>query len=229
MLPALLPQGAWVVYWTPRLPDAAGPTTGVVAGDGPPLRLVVLGESTVAGIGATSHADALSGQVARALGVRLGRAVAWQAVGRTGATARDAIATLVPQLAGRADLLVVALGVNDVMWLRTPAQWAADLGALVDAARARLEAPAVVVVGMPPVRDFRVFPQPLRLVLGLRARALDDATRLAVAVRPGVVSVHPAVAFSPEWFCDDRLHPSPRGYARWADEIAGAGVPILGH
>ncbi len=187
----------------------------------------MLGESTVAGIGAATHAEALSGQVASALSRRLRRAVRWRAVGRTGATARDALDALVPRLDGRADLLVVSLGVNDVMWLRTPARWAADLGSLVDAARARLGDPAVVVVGMPPVQDFRVFPQPLRMVLGLRARALDDATRLVVGLRPGVVSVHPRVAFSPEWFCDDRLHPSPRGYARWADEIAGAGVPLL--
>lgn len=216
-------------YRTPRLPDAAGPTTGLVDGDGPPLDVVVLGESTVAGIGAATHADALSGQLGRALAEHVGRAVAWRAVGRTGATARVALTDLVPRLDGRADLLVVSLGVNDVLWLRTPARWAADLGALVDAARARLGDPAVVVVGMPPVRDFRIFPQPLRLVLGLRARALDEATRLVVGMRPGVVSVHPDVAFAPEWFCDDRLHPSPRGYARWADEIAGAGASLLVH
>jgi lysophospholipase L1-like esterase len=183
----------------------------------------------VAGIGAATHADALSGQVARALGERLRRAVAWRAVGRAGATARDALDGLVPRLGGHADLLVVSLGVNDVMWLRTPARWAADLGALVDGARARLGDPAVVVVGMPPVHDFRVFPQPLRMVLGLRARALDDATRLVVGVRSGVVSVHPEVPFATEWFCDDRLHPSPRGYARWADEIADAGASLLLH
>jgi lysophospholipase L1-like esterase len=218
-----------VGYRTPRLPDAAGPTTGLIDGDGPPLDVVVLGESTVAGIGAATHAEALSGQVARALSGRLRRAVRWRAVGRTGATARHARDTLVPRLDGRADLLVVSLGVNDVMWLRTPAHWAADLGALVDAARGRLGDPAVVVVGMPPVHDFRVFPQPLRLVLGLRARALDEATRLVAGARPGVVSVHPEVAFAPEWFCDDRLHPSPRGYARWADEIAGAGASVLRH
>jgi lysophospholipase L1-like esterase len=74
-----------------------------------------------------------------------------------------------------------------------------------------------------------VFPQPLRMVLGLRARALDDATRMVASMRPGVVSMHPEVPFAAEWFCDDRMHPSPRGYARWADEIAGAGVPLLVH
>ncbi len=182
----------------------------------------------MAGIGAPTHADALSGRIACALAERTGRAIAWRAVGRSGATARAALDTLVPRLGGTADLLVVALGVNDVLWLRTPAQWAADLGELLAAARARLDDPAVLIAGMPPVGEFRVFPQPLRLVLGLRARALDEATRLLVATLPRTGSLH-VDGFDPAWFCDDRMHPSPHGYARWADQLAAATDPLLAH
>ncbi|HEV7732974.1 MAG TPA: SGNH/GDSL hydrolase family protein [Candidatus Binatia bacterium] len=190
---------------------------------------MVLGESTVAGIGAPTHADALSGRIAHAIAARTGRGVDWRAVGRSGATARDALDTLVPRLDGTADLLVVALGVNDVLWLRTPAQWTADLRELLVAARVRLGDPAVLIAGMPPVGEFRVFPQPLRLVLGLRARALDEATRLLAATLPHTVSMHLETGFDPAWFCDDRLHPSPHGYARWADQLAAATDPLLAH
>src|SRR5215213_1408517 len=92
LLPVLFVQGRGVRRRTPRLPDAAGATEGVVPGRGEPLRLVVLGESTVAGIGAAAHERALTGCVAAALARATGRPVRWRAAGRSGASAREATA-----------------------------------------------------------------------------------------------------------------------------------------
>ncbi|HLM69468.1 MAG TPA: hypothetical protein VK358_18145, partial [Longimicrobium sp.] len=46
LAPVLVLQGKRVRRTTPRLPEAAGPRTGAVAGRGAPVRLLVLGEST---------------------------------------------------------------------------------------------------------------------------------------------------------------------------------------
>lgn len=59
--PLLALQGRAVQRNTPRLPAAAGPTVGGVDGPEPALRLLVVGESMVAGVGAATHAEALSG------------------------------------------------------------------------------------------------------------------------------------------------------------------------
>ena len=73
--PVLFVQGKRLRRDTPILPDAALPWHGTVAGPDP-LRLLVLGDSTAAGVGADTQDDALPGNLARELSARteIGRA-----------------------------------------------------------------------------------------------------------------------------------------------------------
>ncbi|WP_290050631.1 SGNH/GDSL hydrolase family protein [Amycolatopsis solani] len=214
----LIAQAVYVKRTTPRLPGAAGPTEGLVPGDGEPFRLAVLGESTVDGVGAADHEEALTGCLAREL-ARDGRAVRWQAVGRTGANARTVRAELVP-LIRPADLVVVALGVNDTIELRTAPAYRRDLLALVVELRRRLGPVDVVLAGVPPMSRFPALPRPLRDVLSARSSALDAAAAELVRV-PGVthLPMDPAL-LDPAAFASDRFHPGPAGYARWAQTLA---------
>jgi hypothetical protein len=83
LLPLLYVQGRIVRRRTPKVPEAIGPSSGRVQGGEPALRLVVIGESTVAGVGAPTHAEALTGQLAVAIARKRQRAVRWQALGRS--------------------------------------------------------------------------------------------------------------------------------------------------
>ncbi|HEX8692249.1 MAG TPA: SGNH/GDSL hydrolase family protein [Longimicrobium sp.] len=226
LLPVLLAQGRRVRRDTPRLPEAAGPREGVAPGAGPPFGLLVLGESTAAGVGAASHAEALSGQVARALAGRTGRAVAWRVLGRNGATAESARRELLAAADGvRADVAVVALGVNDTLRFRAPGRWRRHLAELVEALRGRCGPVPVVLAGVPPLGLFPALPQPLGAVLGLRARLLDRAAERLAGELSGVRHVPmPALdaAAVEAFFCEDGFHPSVRGYAAWAEALAGA-------
>ena len=218
----ILAQALYVKRTTPRLPGAAGPTEGLVPGEGEPFRLAVLGESTVDGVGAADHEEALTGCLAREL-ARDGRAVRWQAVGRTGANARTVRAELVP-LVRPADLVVVALGVNDTIELRTAAGYRRDLLELVVELRRRLGPADVLLAGVPPMSRFPALPRPLRDVLAARSTALD-ASAAALARVPGVrhVPMDPAL-LDPAAFASDRFHPGPAGYARWARTLA---LPVI--
>src|SRR5689334_20066239 len=62
LVPLLALQGRRVRRVTPRLPEPPGPRAGL-AGDGPPLRLLILGDSSAAGVGAPSQDEALSGRL----------------------------------------------------------------------------------------------------------------------------------------------------------------------
>lgn len=220
MILLLAAQAVYVKRTTPRLPGAAGPADGVVEGAGEPFRLAVLGESTVDGVGAATHEEALTGCLAREL-AKGGRAVRWQAVGRTGANARTVRAELAP-LVEPADLVVIALGVNDTIELRTAAGYRRDLLALVVDLRRRLGPAAIVLAGVPPMARFPSLPRPLRDVLAARSAALDAAAA-AVARVPGVTHVPMAPGLlDPAAFAPDRFHPGPAGYARWAQTLAGA-------
>ncbi len=225
LLPLLVLQGRRVRRTTPRLPGAAGPSHGR-SGDGTSLlRLLVVGESTVAGVGAARHDLALTGQIALALSEILDSTVEWRAVGANGATAACTREELVPVVPAETfDVVVIALGVNDVLRLHSPARWRRDLGRLVDSIRERVGSVPVVVAAMPPIGRFPVLPEPLRSVLGARAAALERATH-ALAREADRVMVCTGVLENDErHYCEDRFHPSELGYRDWgrltATEVA---------
>lgn len=219
--PVLAVQGRAVRRSTPRLPDAAGPAVGEIAGTAPALRLVVIGESTVAGVGAATHEEALAGQVAAALAAKLGRAVQWRAAGESGATASAVRRRVVPALSAEpADLVLIALGVNDTLRMRSPARYAADLSALVDALRERLGPALVFFAAAPPMGRFPALPQPLRAVLGLRARLLDTTAAGLASRLDAVTHLPTTLPVTPAMFCADGFHPGPEGYRLWGDLLA---------
>lgn len=221
LAPLLLAQGLLVRRRTPRLPDAAGPPEGLADGPGPALRLLVVGESTVAGVGAATCAEALAGQFAAALAARLGRAVAWRAAGQSGATAAELRGRIVPGLpAEPADLALVALGVNDTLRFHGPRRWAADLADLVAALRARVGPAPLALAAVPPMGRFPALPQPLRATLGARARLLDLAAADLAATLPDVAHLPISIPVTPELFCADGFHPGPAGYRRWGELLA---------
>lgn len=224
LAPVLAVQGLAVRRATPRLDGAQGPDEGEVGGAGEPLRLVVLGESTVAGVGARTHGTGLTGQVARALHERTGGAVRWRAVGRIGADAAQTRSDLVPLLDGqRADAVVIALGVNDTIALHSPRRWTADLLRLLIAVRGQVGDARVVLAGVPPMGRFPALPRPLRTVLGLRSAELDAAAARLAGRVPGVRHVPmPVAVLDVSAFCEDRFHPSEAGYRLWAEHLAAA-------
>lgn len=221
LAPLLAAQGRAVRRNTPQLPGAAGPSTGEVAGPAPALRLLVIGESTVAGVGAPSHAEALGGQLAAALAAELGRAVAWRAAGEIGLTASAVRRRLVPALpAEPVDAALLALGVNDTLRLRSAARWTADLMALTAELRERAGPAPVFLAAAPPMGRFPALPQPLRAVLGLRARLLNAAAAELAPRLHDVTFLPITVPVTPAIFCADGFHPGPEGYLQWGALLA---------
>ncbi|MFO6086162.1 SGNH/GDSL hydrolase family protein, partial [Pseudomonas aeruginosa] len=116
LLPLAVPLAIRTRRRALRLAPAAGPREGLVGGSGAeePLRLLLFGESTVVGVGASCLDYALAGRLAAALGERLRRPVAWQALGENGITSGEARERLLPQVAGRFfDQVILVFGVND--------------------------------------------------------------------------------------------------------------------
>ncbi len=216
------PLFGWQIYrlWrdTPRLPAAPGATHGQFAGRGPALRLLAIGESTVAGVGASRQDRALGAATARALAAATGRRVRWESRGTNGMTARGAAAELVPEASAETSVAVVALGVNDVLGLTSPARWRRDLKRLIDAVRAAPGRPRIVLAGVPPMNRFPGVRWPLNRVLGWRARALD----LVAAELIERADAHAPLSIDDDasLFAGDGFHPSDRGYALWGAQLA---------
>ena len=225
LAPLLLLQGRRVRRDTPRLQPAAGLTAGVCATSSSrsPLRLVAVGESTVAGVGATTHEQALTGQLAARMAVLAGRSVAWQACGLSGASVAQAQRSLAPSVAREpADLLLVVFGVNDVLEHTRPARYARQLQTLIKTVRERIGNAPVLIAAAPPMGSFPSLPRPLSTYLGARAALLNRATREIAIERAAQVS--PQRRIEPALFAADGFHPSPAGYTVWAETLARAAL-----
>ena len=224
--PLLVVQGRRLRRDTPRLPDAALPWSGRLEGPDP-LRLLVLGDSTAAGVGADTQDDALPGNLARELAARTGRGVTWRAVGRNGATARDIITDhLSDATTEDVDLVFLSIGANDALGLRPRAAFARDIRTILE--RLREVSPLVLVSSLPAFFRFELLPNPLRWNLYLHSQNLEDAARAIVARTPGVHMSPPPPPYTEGFFATDLFHPSASGYRDWArfavDEAVAAGV-----
>ena len=244
--PLLLAQGLWVRRVTPKLPEAEGPREGLRlpagavdavdaadaadaadAGGAAPhvaseLRLLIVGESSAAGVGAAHQDEALAGRLSATLANELSLGVRWRLVARTGVTARELVALIDEAAPTRFDIALIVVGVNDVTGLRSLRAWLADIDAL--AARLRRIAPdaRLVASGLPPVHRFPALPQPLRGFLGARAIEFDAA--LGAWARGQTDALHVPIPDidDPSLAASDGFHPGPGAYAVWAGALARA-------
>ncbi len=218
-----LPQALYVRSTALRLGPAAGPRQGLLQGPGPELKLLLVGDSIIAGVGVDELHNALPGQLAKTLSERTGRSVGWHAVGEGGLDAGEVHDQLLPGLTpAAADLIVVSIGVNDVTGLRTSRQWRERLSRLLDrlaAEHASGPTTPIVHLGIPPLGHFPALRQPLRALFGHRAARLDAIAKTVIAERPW--GIHIASEFVPDanQFAEDGYHPNADACNQWAEGI----------
>lgn len=222
LLPLLLVLAVRVQRSALRLPPASGPSHGVAGATFPgiPLRLTLLGESTVAGVGVPLNELALAAQVGEALATRLQRPVAWRACGENGITAPQACERLLPQvLAEPIDLAIVVFGVNDTTHLSSLRAWVSALRQIGKALQG--QGARVLFAGVPPIQHFSALPWLLRQVLGARGVLLDE--QLQHVCRELAAGYHLIQANSAvDYLAEDGYHPSALGYRVWAEGLAEA-------
>jgi lysophospholipase L1-like esterase len=214
--PFLYLQGRYARRKVGVLPDAGGPTTGRT-GEGDAARLFVIGESTVAGLGARSHDLALAGQFAKNLSAKIGRPVEWTVVGKSGVTARQTIDELLPKMPDQQyDYILVGLGGNDVLKLSTPSRWRRDMTELLGRLRERHPDAIIFLSNCPMVSLSPALPNPLKAVLWQLSKLHNDNIRdLTSEMQRAFYYPQPA-GITLEGFFADGIHPSERGYSDWA-------------
>ena len=181
-------------------------------------RVVWLGDSTAAGVGASSAAGALPSQVADGLD-----GVSVSVVAVSGARVADVLADQVPKVAGlHPDLILISVGANDTIHLTGRGTFHQTYEQLVRALPAGVP---VVLLGVPDMGAIPRFAQPLRAISGWRGRHIDAEVR-QVAASTGAVYADiagptgPAFRHDPgRYFAADDFHPSDAGYGLWADAV----------
>ena len=222
ILPAVIPQAMLFRRNAPRFSPATGEPCGV-AGVGRPVRLLGIGDSVIAGVGAESMDQAIVARTAAALALRIPATVTWESVGKIGPRTNRVSRQLIPSLAPAPyDFIVLSSGVNDAMALMTRRRWRAALVQVLDALVAHSPQAIIGVVGMPPMGKFSLLPQPMRTVFGLRAASFDETLRETLVGYPR--SVHLPIGFSnaPDQIASDGFHPSASSHGRLGEAMATA-------
>lgn len=212
---------AWRLHEAKDLAKASEPLQRSVAA--PSARLLIVGDSTAVGTGASSPQTSLAGLLAEAY-----PALHIENRARDGATFADLPAQL--DGAGRFDIVLVQAGGNDVIRLRNFDTVRDEMARSLRLARER--APQVVLMPAGNVGNAPFFFPPVSWLMGARSRELHDIAR-ETAAQQGAVYVRlykdkrddPFVQH-PELNARDGLHPSDAGYRVWFDELRAQSAPV---
>jgi len=218
--PMLFLQGHITRWKVGLLPDAAGPREGFAGTSRDPAKLWIMGESTVAGLGARDHEHSLAGQFASNLSSYLNRAVRWKVLGKNGVTARQTIDELLPQMPDeKFDYILLGIGGNDVMKLSSPFRWREDMIELLTRLRERLPEAVIFISNCPMITLSPVIPQPSKALLWRLSQMHDANIREFTRDMERVVYYPQPVGVRIEGFFADGIHPSEQGYAEWAEAM----------
>lgn len=215
--PLLWVQGQVTRWKVGVLPDAGGEKTGRVGEGADTAKLLVLGESTVAGLGARTHDLALAGQFARHLSDQIERPVEWHVIGLNGVTARRTIDELVPQIpAIEFDYVLLGIGGNDVMKLSSPRKWRTDMLELIGILREKNPDAVIFISNCPMIIASPIMPQPIKAILWELSKMHNDNIRAFTREMDRVFYFPQPVNVKFEGFFADGIHPSEQGYRDWS-------------
>lgn len=231
VLPLMYLQGKQILQYFEHNPvvPPKGNTEGLVQKGTEELQLLVVGESTVEGIGAHAFDKTLSVKLAEALARETGQSIRWKAVGKSGATAQSTLQHLLPTVEHleKYGIVVLVLGANDSFALTSPLKWVRHLDGIVKKIRQQQPYALVYLASLPPVGSFPALPQPTRWILGKCNRLLSRASKIYAEHHNRIIYSQALFEDRKHLLCSDGIHPSEQGYAQWAEAIAAELLPYL--
>ncbi|WP_344047903.1 SGNH/GDSL hydrolase family protein [Streptomyces thermoalcalitolerans] len=201
----------------------------------PPLSLVMLGDSTAAGLGVRRAGQTPGALLASGLAAVAERPVRLRNVAVSGAQSDDLerqVALVLADPAKVPDICVIMIGANDVTRRMPPTRSVRYLSAAVR--RLRTAGAEVVVGTCPDLGTIEPVPQPLRWLARRASRQLAAAQTIGVVEQGGrTVSLGdllgPEFEANPrELFGPDNYHPSAEGYATAAMAVLPTVCAALG-
>ena len=232
LLPAIYWQGRSVEADIPALPDASGPSGTCGTGATSDFRLLLIGESTIAGVGVDTHQHGIAGHLSRELYDRLERPVSWRVHAGSGFTVQKLNKLILPQIPeDPVDLIVIGVGANDAFKLSTLRKWRKSIRFMISNLQNRFAGTPIVFMHTPPIKEFPVFTSLLRFSIGnlceLFGEDLGDLVNEfeEVYFAGTNLSTHDwktryALTCSVNDLFSDGVHPSKITYRLWSKDIA---------
>lgn len=225
MFPIYAWQGIRLRMRIERLLPIDAPGEGSIAGAKGEVRLLVMGDSTVAGVGMRTLEDTLAFSIARAVNEATGWTVNWRAAAGNSATASDIRDHILPHVEARDwTHVVLSVGINDMKNFHVVRRFKRDFGSLLYAARTRFPQARIIWCPIPDMRQCPVLPRTLGRILAARAELINAMGARMCRERGGIVTerVPPQTRGA---FARDGFHPNGEGYRVWGRHFARWIVP----
>lgn len=179
LLPLLYFQGRKVKKSIPELPEADGPIGVSGLHTNPEFRVLVLGESTMAGVGVATHNEGFTGTLGDELSKVLDLSVWWKVQAKSGITVGRIKSELLDEVnESEWDMIVVGIGGNDAFKLNNPFRWKTQTRSLIEQLKIKFSNVPIVFTNMPPIKEFPAFTPLMKWTIGnlveLLGEALDD-------------------------------------------------------
>lgn len=242
VLPIMYVQARIIKAKFPKLPEAEGVKGFVTKNIHKRLRILAIGESSIAGVGVETHEEGFTGTLARELSAFLNATVEWKVYAKRGYTAKKVEESIVPQIVEKeVDLVVVGLGGNDTFQLNNPKRWKKDVQRLIQSLKEKFSDTPIVFINMPPIKELPAFTKLIKMVLGSLGEILAEELDKLVHHHKDTYYYSNRITMM-DWierfnvpaenaiFFSDGVHPSKLAYQVWARDVAGfiTSHPTLG-
>lgn len=240
LAPIYLYQGHKLKRTALRLPEAEGERHGRLRlsetedcsqSEGDVLNLMLVGDSSAAGVGVGVQQEALMGHLLNQL--RDNRDIQqkfseidWSLHATSGHTSFDALRRLyvLPMPKHHIDVMVVMVGVNDTTTNVAPKKWQTQLRDIIELGKRKFGAKHIIFPCLPPMQNMPAIPSPLNKFLGSKADLMnahllevcdeyDNVLALPIEFKNTGLSAE-------ELFAEDGFHPNSVAYSYLALKVA---------
>lgn len=232
LLPLMYLQGEKIKARVPRLPEAKGVNGFCSVSSKKTLRILTIGESTIAGVGVETHQEGFTGALAFELATKLKTNIDWKVYAKSGYTARRVQEKIIDLITEKSiDFVVIGLGGNDAFELNTPRKWNKDVRELIKSIRLKFKGVPIVFINMPPIKDFPAFTSLIKFTIGNLVTILGKEVEKIVKDFENVYYYTRNVScvdlierfnlkIEPDDCFSDGVHPSKKTYQIWAKDVS---------
>lgn len=234
LLPLMYFQGKRIKTKIPKLPEALGIEGQFQSNEknGRILKVIAIGESTIAGVGVQTHEEGFTGTFAKEIVRLFDLSVHWKVYARSGYTARKVEKKIIPKITeNHADLIVIGLGANDAFTLNRPSKWKIEIHSLIKSIQIKFPEAVIVFCNMPPIKEFPAFTPLIKFTVGNLVEILGEELQKVVSEYDDVFYFGEKITLKrwidkfnlntqKEDFFSDGIHPSKLTYQIWAKDIA---------
>ena len=239
LAPVYLYQGMKLKKTALRLPEAEGERRGRLtlaskdnsSEDKVTLNLMLLGDSSAAGVGVSSQQQALAGQLLEQLQLlpqiqQKFSQLEWSLHATSGHTSFDALRRLyvLPKPATAVDIMIVMIGVNDTTANISTSKWEQQLREIIGLSKRKFGAKHIIFPCLPPMQNMPAIPSPLNKLMGYKTQIMNEKLIQVCDHYDEVLALQFDLENSDlqnqNFFAEDGFHPNSTAYLLLAEKLA---------